>query len=144
MLYFTVHEDSVFGLLPATILRPNQVMVTSKGGATRAQYDAAEQRYNAYIVAELKKASIPISYYSKPEDVPVLLREAQAHLIAASIVRLFDNPQNPYKDLFATGNILLRQYIEEYMIENKSILNAPEFSVDENITAADYSFIGLI
>lgn len=145
MLSFNVTEDSVYGLLPNYVLRPDKVTTTSKGGVDRTQYNATELRYNAYIMAELSKAGIPTSVYINTDSVPVLLSAAQSHLIAASIVRMYDNPQNPYKDLFASGNMFLRQYIDNYYVENYSlIMNAPEFAISEDIDLTDYSFQNIL
>lgn len=144
MLTFKVIEDEVYQLLPAATVRPDYVPANNKGGVTRAGYDAIEARYNAYIRSQLKKASVPVVSYSDINDVPQLLKDAQVHMIAAAILRIFDNPQNPYKDLYATGNIFLRAYIEEYQLDNQTALEAPEFVVDADVDLTQYSFDGLI
>lgn len=144
MLTFTVPEEVVYGLLPGHVQRPNSVVQPNKGGVTRSTYEATELRYNAYIQSQLLKASVPVEVYANSSDVPVLLRDAQAHLIAASISRIFDNPQNPYKDLYATGNILLREYIEVYQLTNGTVLNAPEFTTSSDVDLSEYSFTGLV
>lgn len=139
MLSFQVTEDDVFGLLPSNLKRPSEVASNPNSrGITIATFNQLQLQYNAYINAELLKNSIPLP---TPSDVHPLLKSAQANLIAAAIVRMYDNPQNPYKDLFATGNIMLRQYIDEYkLLHNISSVGAPDFYIDEEAESV-FSFL---
>ena len=139
MLSFQVTEDDVFSLLPSNLKKPSEVASNPNSrGISITTFNQLQVQYNAYINAELLKNSIPLP---KPSNVHPLLRSAQSNLIAGAIVRMYDNPQNPYKDLFATGNIMLRQYIDEYkLLHNISSVGAPDYYIDEEAKSV-FSFL---
>lgn len=140
-MLFTLTEDDVFKLLPHTIKKPSEVMSDPKfarSGVDINTFNRYSEQYEAYIISELTKAGLPIPTF----PIHILLNAAHSYLVGAAILRMFDNVQNPYKDMFATGNIMLRSYIDQQLIlSNASASNAPEYYKDEDQSSELFDFL---
>jgi hypothetical protein len=140
-MLFDITEDDVFRLIPSVIKRPSEILANdrlAKQGIDSSTFEMYITQYESYVLSEIYKAGL-----STPSMPPhILLKAALCYLVAGAIMRMFDNVQNPYKDLFATGNIMLRSYIDQQrMLLGSSVSNAPELYTDDTITSELFSFL---
>lgn len=141
-MLFTLTEDDVFKLMPSSIKKPSDIAADpikfAKSGVDINTFNRYAEQYEAYILSEIYKAGLP----TPTIPIHVLLNAAHSYMTGGAILRMFDNVQNPYKDMYATGNIMLRAYIDQQLLIDKvSINNAPEFYVDEDQTSTLFSFL---
>lgn len=141
-MLFTLAEDDVFKLIPPNIKRPSEIAADpikfARSGVDINTFNRYAEQYEAYILSEIYKAGLP----TPTLPIHVLLNAAQSYMVAGAILRMFDNVQNPYKDMYATGNIMLRAYIDQELLLNKtSINNAPEFYSDTDQKSQLFSFL---
>lgn len=139
-MLFTLTEDDVFKLMPSSIKKPSEVMADPKfarSGVDIHTFNRYAEQYEAYILSEIYKAGLP----TPTLPIHVLLNAAHSYMTGGAILRMFDNVQNPYKDMYATGNIMLRSYIDQQLLLGKvSVNNAPEFYSDEDQTSTLFPF----